>query len=220
MAGLKIIGGVDFDTGAVESYRRQFPDAVAHREDLSKVSAKAVLKALGLQRGDVDILVGGPPCQPYSVNNHQRGVEDERSSLIERFLEFATILCPRSIVVENVPGLTSIEEGRFLNSIIRSFRARGYRVEFGILDAVRFGVPQRRKRLVLIGTRGQKQPSKILESLKSRTTRARTVGEALGDLPVETGDLSPYTKPPTNAFQRVMRQDNKNLITSRRFLKE
>src|SRR5262245_54553247 len=91
LAGLTVVGGVDSDTNAIESFEKQFPGK-GHWADLSLTSPKAVLQALELNRGDVDILVGGPPCQPYSVNNHQRGLKDKRCSLVARFLGFVSQL--------------------------------------------------------------------------------------------------------------------------------
>ena len=78
LAGFEVVGGVDSDATAIAVYQRAFPSALALQEDLLKVRPRTVLRAAGLSRGDVDVLLGGPPCQPYSINNHQRGTDDAR----------------------------------------------------------------------------------------------------------------------------------------------
>src|SRR5438552_3110638 len=85
LAELDLIGGVDSDPEAIECYKRIFPGKLALHHDLLTDSPTDVLRVAGISRGDVDILVGGPPCQPYSINNHKRGTGDERCQLIERY---------------------------------------------------------------------------------------------------------------------------------------
>ena len=214
MAGCRVLGGVDADRVAVASYRGVFPDALALCEDLLKRSAAEVLNEAGIGRGDVDVLLGGPPCQPYSVYNHQRGTADGRCSLVGRFLDFAGVLRPRWVLMENVQGLVSVDEGAFLKGIVRSLRGRGYKVDFRVLDASKFGVPQRRHRLVLLGSREDKAPADVFTALQSRRPSAATIGQAFGDLPEEPADPSEYATPPSNPFQRTMRQGTNGTLTA------
>jgi len=214
MAGYRVLGGVDADPVAIESYKGVFPYALALQEDLLKRSAAAVLKDAGIARGDVDVLLGGPPCQPFSVYNHQRGTADGRSSLVARFLDFAAVLKPRWVVMENVQGLLSVDGGAFLDGIVKSLHARGYKAAFDVLDASRLGVPQKRHRLVLLGNRDKEDPGKVLLALGSRQGSQTTVGDAIGDLPVEPADPSPYATPPSNEFQRAMRDGTNGTVTS------
>ncbi len=214
MAGYKVIGGVDADAVAIESYAEVFGSLAGTCENLLEHSASQILKQLGISRGDVDVLVGGPPCQPYSVNNHQRGTADKRCLLVMRFLEFASVLKPRWVLMENVPGLLSIDDGEFFATIVRSLRARGYKTDFQVLDAARFGVPQHRQRLVLLGSREKTEPASILKSLHAHKSHSTTVGEAIGDLPDETAASSRYTAPPTNSFQKTMRNGMNGTVTA------
>ena len=214
MAGYRVLGGVDADPVAVKSYSGVFPGALALCEDLLERSPADVLSEAVIGRGDVDVLLGGPPCQPYSVYNHQRGSGDRRCSLVGRFLGFAGALKPRWVLMENVQGLLSVDEGGFLEGIVRSLRGRGYRVGFRVLDASKFGVPQRRHRLVLLGNREGKAPSDVFTALHSRRQSATTIGQALGDLPGEPADPSQYATPPSNTFQQAMRQGTNGTLSA------
>jgi len=214
MAGYKVIGGVDADSVAIKSYSEFFGASAGACENLLKRSASQILKQLGINRGDVDVLVGGPPCQPYSVNNHQRGTADNRCLLVMRFMEFASVLKPRWVLMENVPGLLSVDGGEFLATIVQSLRARGYKTGFQVLDAARFGVPQRRQRLVLLGSQEKTEPAGVLKSLHARKSHSTTVSEAIGDLPEETAAPSRYAAPPANSFQRKMRKGMDGTVTA------
>jgi DNA (cytosine-5)-methyltransferase 1 len=214
MAGYRVLGGVDADPVAVKSYEGVFPDALALCEDLLKRPAADVLKKAGIARGDVDVLLGGPPCQPFSVYNHQRGTTDGRSSLVGRFLDFAGVLKPRWVLMENVQGLLSVDGGAFLEGIVKSLRARGYRAAYCVLDASSLGVPQKRHRLVLLGSRERTDPGEVLLALRSRQRCQATVGDAIADLPEETADPSPYATQPSNDFQKAMRQGTNGTVTA------
>ncbi len=214
MAGYTVLGGVDVDAVALRSFSDALPGAFALCEDLIERSATDVLAEAAIGRGDVDVLTGGPPCQPYSVFNHQRGSADARCSLAMRFLNFASVLRPRWVLMENVPGLRSVDNGAFLKDILRSLSARGYKAGSSVLDATRFGVPQRRHRLVLLGSRGSTTPEEVFRALRSQQQRCRTAAQAIGDLPDGTAEPSRYAKPASNNFQRMMRKGANGTVTA------
>jgi DNA (cytosine-5)-methyltransferase 1 len=205
LAGFEVVGGVDADATAVAVYQRTFPKAFALHDDLLQTNPRAILRSSGMSRGDVDVLLGGPPCQPYSINNHQRGTHDARCALVETYLEFVSTLRPRWLVMENVPGFASIEGGAFLQSMLRSLRSRGYHSAFEIVAATEFGVPQRRRRLVVIAGRNRRKLQVAIRELSSRRSPLVTVGDALGDLPERAAHESSYRSKPSSAFQRAMR---------------
>lgn len=205
LARLDVVGGVDADEAAVATYAQALPGKRALHHDLLIEKPRAVLRNAGVNRGDVDVLVGGPPCQPYSINNHQRGTHDMRCMLVERYLEFVSILQPVWLVLENVPGFASIEEGRFLERLLRSLRARKYETECLLLDASRFGVPQRRKRLMVLANKNPKKLLGVVRELSLQTTQPVTVGDAIADLPANPGQVVRYCGIPENDFQRLMR---------------
>lgn len=212
LAGFEVVGGVDADATAITVYQRTFPNALALHDDLLQTKPRIVLRSAGISRGDVDVLLGGPPCQPYSINNHQRGTHDARCALVEMYLEFVSTLRPRWLVMENVPGFASIEGGAFLQSLLRSLRARGYHSAFEIVAATEFGVPQRRRRLVVIAGRDGKKLQDAMHELRQRHGSSVTVGDALGDLPERAAPESSYRSKPSSAFQRAMRIHASNTI--------
>lgn len=205
LAGFEVLGGIDNDAVALGSYARTFRGKIALHADLLNESPEQVLRRAGTRRGDVDLLIGGPPCQPFSVYNHSRSSLDPRAKLFVKFLHYVTTLLPRMVVVENVPGLLSIADGFLWAHLVRSLRGRGYISAFRVLDASLLGVPQRRRRLVLIGSRESQDIVTILDHLGETRLPRVTVSAAFGDLPIAVGDGISYRRKPSNAFQRLMR---------------
>lgn len=112
-----------------------------------------------LEAGDLDVLLGGPPCQGFSLNSHIRSADDPRNFLFRHYVRVLRGLAPKLFVLENVPGMLSLDGGRFLEELIsdlthpKSPDAPRYEVEFRILNAAHYGVPQDRFRIVVVGTR-------------------------------------------------------------------
>jgi DNA (cytosine-5)-methyltransferase 1 len=124
-----------------------FPGSVEH------LSAKEIFRAAGVSKNDVDVLIGGPPCQGFSINAPQRSTEDSRNRLFEHYGRLVLEgLRPKVILMENVPGLISLDHGRFIRAIYDLFMEAGYRTAHMILCAAHYGVPQERWRLFLIAT--------------------------------------------------------------------
>ena len=132
--------------------------AFNHREtdvvvdDIRRVDAHEVRSRFGLDRGDLDLLAGGPPCQGFSINAPIRSNKDPRNHLFREFLRFTEEFMPRAILIENVPGLVSFERGGTLTAITSSLEQYGYHTSVKILSAAYHGVPQTRWRTIIIGT--------------------------------------------------------------------
>ena len=214
LAGFEIVGGVDGDRLAVETYGNAFPRKQALKRDLTEISAKVVLRDAGISRGDIDVLVGGPPCQPYSINNHGRGTHDSRCSLVAAYLDFVSKLRPKWLVMENVPGFASIEGGSFLSALLKSLHRRSYDPSVVILDAADFGVPQRRRRLVLVASRERGAAEKVTRALSVRTAGAVSLAEALIDLPEEPGGSTTYKKGRPGKYASIMRRGAGNVVSA------
>lgn len=108
--------------------------------------------------GDLDVLLGGPPCQGFSVNSHTRSAEDPRNFLFRQYVRILKGLAPKLFVLENVPGMFSLDGGRFFQELLTAISASapgfpGYEVQFRILNSAHYGVPQDRFRIVVVGTR-------------------------------------------------------------------
>ncbi len=152
-AGFDILAGNDIDSAAGQTFQLNHPGSKFFAGAVQDVSAAFLLSATGLKAGELTCLIGGPPCQGFSVYNHQRGMHDARSHLFKDYLRLVKGLLPEWIVMENVTGLLSIEGGKVIETIVQGLNDLGYKVEWQVLKAELFGVPQERRRVVFIGTR-------------------------------------------------------------------
>lgn len=208
-AGFHILAGNDFDEQAGETF------ATTHREarflggPIQNWSAGDFLKAAGVNRGELDAIVGGPPCQGFSVYNHQRGLHDERSSLYREYLRVVDGVRPKWVVLENVTGMTSAGKGGAVQAILSGLNALGYEVEARILKAEEYGVPQERRRLVFIGNRIGMPIRWPERSHGPGALPLTTVRDAIGDLPAlrngEDRGVLAYADKPRSEYQRAMR---------------
>jgi DNA (cytosine-5)-methyltransferase 1 len=176
-AGFQILAAIEIDKKACETYSINHADVLLIPADIRKVSAAHLLKKTGLKRGQLDLLAGCPPCQGFStlrVGNGCAAASDPRNDLIDEFARLALALRPKLVMMENVPGLAKFD--KFLG-LVERLEANGYSVITKVLDVSMFGVPQRRKRLILSASRIG-APHLAVES-----GRRTTVREAIGSLP-------------------------------------
>jgi len=146
----------EIDKIAARTYAQNFPGAVAFICPIEDLNAKVISDRCGLQEGEIDVMVGGPPCQGFSINAPIRSGSDPRNQLFRHYVRLVLEgLRPKLIVMENVPGLVSMDKGKTLDSAISAFEKAGYRIDFRILNAAHYGVPQERWRLIIVGTRLQ-----------------------------------------------------------------
>jgi DNA (cytosine-5)-methyltransferase 1 len=225
-AGFDVRLGVDIDTSACESYAFNLRPAKALRLDLTDPLATGdqLRRAASVNR--VEVLLGGPSCQGFSTHGRRNGWvrrDDHRNSLYIQYLRLLAELRPDWFVMENVPGLAYYEGGRFLRRIVRRFASLGYKAEASLVLAADFGVPQLRKRLLILGTRTNKPVPVLRRSHagplrrdQTETWRAKgedhllpphvTVWEAIGDLPhLEAGEGNPISRYMGNAFSPYQR---------------
>lgn len=171
MAGFKCLAGVDIDQTAMLTYRKNFPDAIAIVDDITHLKSEDLLKRANINAADVNVIIGGPPCQGFSTvgrvkiaslvrkgvwnlsNSHPRFIDDPRNVLYKEFVRIVKDIKPEIFVMENVPGMMSYRNGEIVSQIIEDFKHLGYRTEARVLNAVWFGVPQVRKRIFFIGTK-------------------------------------------------------------------
>ena len=183
-SGFEVIGAVECEKTAIAGYRANHPETKLWPEDIQELLPKQVKRDLGLRKGELDLLAGCPPCQGFSsmrTLNGGRKVEDNRNELIFDFLKFAAALLPKTIIMENVPALERDGRNVFLVSQLKNM---GYRCKVGVLNAADFGVPQRRRRMLLVA-------SKLGPiDFPPQTALRTTVRQAIGTLPPpgESGD--------------------------------
>lgn len=149
-AGFKLLGAVEIDPAAFSTYKSNHPEVHALKQDIRTVTGKALMTLAG---GRVDLLAGCPPCQGFCSLRQAAKGRDPRNGLVRDMARLVAELRPRAIMMENIPGL--VDRGKHLfGQVLRQLRALGYELEWGILQAADYGVPQFRRRLVLLGGRG------------------------------------------------------------------
>lgn len=177
---------VDFDAAALACYKTNFPYAEALCADVTTLfdcdwQAKLTPTELGLRKrvGKIDMLVGGPPCQGHSDLNNFTRRRDPKNQLIQVMARAAVVFRPKSVIVENVVGSLKDSKG-VVHSVEAIFRELGYRVNVGILDFAALGVPQRRRRMIMIATKGDEL--RVDELQAKYALPERTIDWAIKDL--------------------------------------
>jgi DNA (cytosine-5)-methyltransferase 1 len=149
----EVVYGIDVLRTSVDTFQLNHPTALALAEDIRRVRRAEVAEKLNLDRGDVDVIIGGPPCQGFSsIRPFRSSQEDDpRNTLFEEFASYVNYFRPRAFVFENVVGLATHQGGHTLEVIQDTFAGLGYVSDWRILNAAHFGIPQKRERLILLG---------------------------------------------------------------------
>lgn len=220
-AGFHVLAGVDIDAPSIETYRRNFGEDAGLSADLTLLAAEEFAEYLNLRPEELDLMIGGPPCQGFSKNvpRKQRYLEDPKNRLVRRFLEYAEYLRPQVIIMENVAEMKNGFEGAYTDEIVERLEAIGYRVTDKVLYAPDYGVPQRRRRAFFFANRlglsiEFPEPSHFASDtapMLAALGAYNTVRDALSDLPsLAHGEgTSPmeYDKPPQTPYQILMRRN-------------
>jgi len=184
-AGFSVIAGVDVHPLATRAYRDNHPDVRVWEEDVRRIDPAQFRTSLALARGELDLLAACPPCQGFSsmrTLNGGRRVRDARRALVHQIIRFVEELGPRAVMVENVPGLADDWRSARLR---RELRELGYGVAEDVVNVADFGVPQRRRRYVMVALKDG-QPS-----LARPDGTMMTVRQFIGDLPEAGGSGDP-----------------------------
>lgn len=213
-AGFNVLAANDFDKDSVNTYMLNHPETVVLEGPIQDIPSSRFLEAGHLIEGELDCLIGGPPCQAFSVYNHQRGMHDERSGLFREYLRIVEGLKPKFVIMENVTGITSVENGHAVHEIRNRLKELGYNVKDKILKAEEYGVPQERRRIFFVGYKegyNFKWPEPIYGSALLSLPLV-TVWEALSDLPtLENGqgtEIQDYIDKPTSDYQHYIRKNS------------
>lgn len=202
MAGFTGLLAIDNWKDALATYAYNRKDARTLCEDLATLDPYKIKEEYGIT--DVDVIIGGPPCQGFSVAG-KRSVEDERNKLYKAFVNFVNCFRPNAFVMENVPNILSIGKGIVRDSIIKDFEQLGYKVSVKIITASDYGVPQNRRRAMFVGLTDGRD-FVFPEPYKGEKT---TSSDALSDLTEESlADGSPYPTEPSCDFQRYVRKNS------------
>ena len=184
-AGFQVLSAVENDRAAADAYRMNHPTVKLLFRDVRELDALDLLGVLGQEVGELDLLVGCSPCQGFSrmrTRNGNAAVDDDRNDLVLDFVRLVEGLLPRAVMFENVPGL--LHDKRFVEMISR-LENKGFRLDYRVRNLADFGVPQRRRRLILIGSRLGPLP------VPSGVGPRRTVKCAIGSLPEPSASDDP-----------------------------
>jgi DNA (cytosine-5)-methyltransferase 1 len=146
-AGIETIAALEKNTDAVETYG-------SHSPEVEQICENIINADLSRFRGSVDLVYGGPPCQPFSTGGLRKGDGDARN-MIPAFLESVALLKPVAVFMENVPGLLVKSRLHYLNGIVNALSSLGFSVSWRVLNSADYGVPQKRRRLFVVGIRGR-----------------------------------------------------------------
>ena len=151
-AGGKILLAVEWDKNAVETYALNFPNTPIYHGDIANLSVEETLQRTGLKPGELDILDGSPPCQGFSTAG-KRIMNDPRNQLFQEFVRLLSGLQPKVFIMENVSGMVKGAMKFVFVDILKALKESGYQVSARLLNAMYFGVPQSRERMIFIGVR-------------------------------------------------------------------
>lgn len=220
-----LVYAIDLDATATNTAKANHGNSRIDVADIRAVRASSVKRSLGIS--SLDVLIGGPPCQGFSSLRPNRAghSHDDRNSLYMQFAEYARVFRPKVVIMENVVGLLTHRNGRTLNEILERFEDLKYRVDWRVLNAANYGVPQKRERFIMMASRDNgplafPDPTHYFEGKvigyrdKSRHVVGRdclplaiSVMEAIGDLPsLSRGeDATNYCRLASTEYQRMRR---------------
>ena len=212
-AGIQSIGAIEIDRFASETFKYNFPDVPIYNRDIYSFTSDEILELFA----DVDVIIGGPPCQGFSVAGPlQYGIIDVRNTLIMEFFRFVRILKPKFCVFENVKGILGAKmtvSQKALKAYMDALREIGYVSKVFVLQAADFGVPQNRERVVIVSTCiPNLLPNRIIGEYVGEENWIKTC-DVFGDLPIiEAGegsnDVMPYYCDPISTYQEYVRRDS------------
>lgn len=204
-AGFDILLGIDNDAKALETFELNHNNSKSICGDITQITYNDDIKPL-LGGKKIDVIIGGPPCQGMSLSG-PRKFDDPRNKLYLSYIRLVQEIQPKAFVIENVPGLVGLFKGQIKDSIIEKFTAMGYSIQYKILCAADYGVPQSRKRVVFVGTKeGEFEYPQINPNMV-------TCSMALSDLPTLENELgeenAQYMLEAQNDYQKLMRKKSK-----------
>ncbi|NJN16546.1 MAG: DNA cytosine methyltransferase [Oscillochloris sp.] len=180
-AGIQVSLGTDYYAPAMRTfaYNHSYRNVRPLTSDIRLLSADQILAHANISRGNLQLLAGGPPCQPFSIIGKRQGLEDPRGDLVFQFVRMLRELEPETFIFENVANLASGSNGAVLNILLEEMTNAGYATSYAVLHAADYGVAQMRKRLIIIGVRGK-------EALPFPPNPSHGTRLLLGEMPYRT----------------------------------
>lgn len=219
----EILAANEISPKIATAYTLNHPSVKMYIKDIKDFNLKEVEKDLNISAKDVDIIIGGPPCQSYSTVG-KRLINDPRGKLFQEYYRILKEFRPKLFLFENVKGLLSMQKGELLKNIISLFESLGYSVQYKILNSADYGVPQIRERVILIGSKLKNKfiypkvthydPNKKNSSPDKNLKPYLTLEDAISDLPfIKSGQIGlDYRTEPKNNFQLLMRKNAPKIL--------
>ncbi len=205
----RTVVALDFDENAVTTFKKNMPYTNVVVGDITDKEIKATIVKLS-KDANVNMIIGGPPCQGYSMKGKKLGLKDPRNFLFREYLNLVKEISPEVFVIENVKGILLASNGWFRDEIVKEISNLGYYVNYKVLCAADFGVPQARERTIFICSKSKPIPMPMPTVAKRTTVR-----DAIGDLAyLESGEgdfVQPYSTDATSEYQRIMRRGSELL---------
>jgi DNA (cytosine-5)-methyltransferase 1 len=202
MAGFETVVAVEYDVSCCETLKKNRPNLSVIQGDLNKITTSEILAVGKLKPTEAAVLVGGPPCQSFSLAGKRMGMDDPRGKLVLEFIRVVKESLPKVFVMENVRGMANWQDGKAIDAIINEIsepiifegQEYSYKINKAILNAVDYGAPQYRERIFIVGNRLNKtfefpnpthsnQKNGILSIFEEKKQKIKTVWDAIGNLP-------------------------------------
>lgn len=207
MQGFKVLLANEYDKSIAAAYTENHKGT---KMIVGDITALDLEETFGKYKGQIDVVIGGPPCQGFSQKGLRKTIHDERNFLFKYYVEVVKLVSPKYFVMENVPNLLTAEFGYFKREIEELFNGMGYSLQYGVLNASDYGVPQKRRRAVIIGKLNGEAPH-LPEPIETKVT----IWDAISDLAfLESGEGSEeqaYRYPAQSAYERMLRR-NSNVL--------
>lgn len=213
MAGFDVVLANEYDKDIADAYRVNHKNTKMISEDITKLDLMSVFTPY---KDKVDVVMGGPPCQGFSQKGQRKTIHDQRNFLFQYFVKVVALVQPAYVVMENVPNLLTAEKGYFRKEIKELFSGMGYVLDAGVLNAADYGVPQNRRRAVIIG---KKTDHAAIQLLPQPMGNRVSVWDAISDLAYlnsgEGNEIQDYKFEEKSEYQKKMRLNSKKLLNHR-----
>lgn len=205
--GFDVVVANEYDPSIAEAYSENHKNTNMIVGDITSLDLK---ETFGRYAGQIDVVIGGPPCQGFSQKGQRKTIHDERNFLFKYYVAVVELVKPKYFVMENVPNLLTTEKGYFLKEIEELFNGMGYSLQYGVLNASDYGVPQNRKRAVIIGKLFGVAPNLPIPKKDNVT-----IWDAISDLAYlnsgEGTEIQEYHIQPESEYQKALRGDGEIL---------
>lgn len=201
-----IVFANEWDKAAAEAFRKNFPTINMINKDIKKLTKEEINKNISSE--EIDLIIGGPPCQSYSTIGRRQ--YDDKAKMYNQYYRMLSIIKPKMFLFENVKGMLSMKNpkgGKVIDDIRKKFDSVNYNIDFKVLDAADYGVPQHRERVFIIGCRKDLNINWSFDNIE-KSSKQISIKQAINDLPsVSAGNnVESYKgRRPTNDYQKLMR---------------